>query len=90
MVWLVLALLLDLPWPYSALSMLHQSWGARLGGDAVQRSRVVAWREGLGLLGVIVASISPLALGLPASIALLFVASWVAGWPGAVPCVRHN
>jgi Na+/melibiose symporter-like transporter len=64
---------------YSALSVLHQSWGARLGGDELQRSRVVAWREGLGLVGVVLASISPLALGLPASVALFFIALLV-GW----------
>jgi Na+/melibiose symporter-like transporter len=78
MVWLVLAL----AWTYcaySALSVLHQSWGARLGGDEVQRSRVVAWREGLGLVGVVLASISPVALGLPASVALFFIAL-LAGW----------
>ena len=63
---------------YSALSVLHQSWGARLGGDEVQRSRVVAWREGLGLLGVVVASISPVALGLPVTTAILFIALVVA------------
>ena len=66
---------------YSALSVLHQSWGARLGGDEVQRSRVVAWREGLGLLGVVIASISPVALGLPVTTAILFIAltvAWVA------------
>nr|WP_295785831.1 MFS transporter [Rhodoferax sp.] len=71
---------------YSALSVLHQSWGARLGGDEVQRSHVVAWREGLGLIGVVVASISPVALGLPITTALLFVAlalAWLA-WRRAV------
>lgn len=64
---------------YSALSILHQSWGARLGGDEVQRSRVVAWREGLGLLGVVLASIAPIALGLPATTALFLIALG-AGW----------
>jgi Na+/melibiose symporter-like transporter len=64
---------------YSALSILHQSWGAMLGGDEGQRSRVVAWREGLGLLGVVLASITPVALGLPATTALFYVAL-VAGW----------
>ena len=53
---------------------------ARLGGDEVQRSRVVAWREGLGLLGVVIASISPVALGLPATTAILFVALGLAWW----------
>ncbi len=78
MVWLVLTL----AWTYaaySALSVLHQSWGARLGGDEVQRSRVVAWREGLGLVGVVLASVSPLALGLPASVVLFFIAL-LGGW----------
>ncbi len=64
---------------YSALSILHQAWGARLGGDEVQRSRVVAWREGLGLLGVVLASITPLAIGLPAT-AALFLIALAAGW----------
>jgi Na+/melibiose symporter-like transporter len=57
---------------FSALSVMHQSWGARLGGDEVQRSRIVAWREGLGLAGVILASISPIALGLPATVGIFF------------------
>jgi GPH family glycoside/pentoside/hexuronide:cation symporter len=64
---------------YSALSVLHQSWGARLGGNEEKRSRVVAWREALGLAGVILASISPTTLGLPATTVLFFIAL-VAGW----------
>lgn len=42
---------------FSTLSTLHQAWGARLGGDERGRSRVVAWREGLGLGGVLLASV---------------------------------
>ena len=64
---------------YSALSVSHQSWGAMLGGDETQRSRIVAWREGLGLVGVVLASVTPVALGLPASTALFFIAL-VIGW----------
>jgi len=64
---------------FSALSVMHQSWGAMLGGDELQRSRIVAWREGLGLVGVILASITPVALGLPATVTLFFVAT-AAGW----------
>jgi Na+/melibiose symporter-like transporter len=85
LVWAACALALTYA-AYSALSVLHQSWGARLGGDEVQRSRVVAWREGLGLLGVVIASISPVALGLPITTALLFIAltlGWLA-WVRAV------
>lgn len=78
LLWATLCLLLTYV-AYSALSILHQSWGAMLGGDEQQRSRVVAWREGLALAGVIVASVAPAALGLPATAALLFVAL-VAGW----------
>jgi len=78
MLWLAATLLLTTT-AFSALTILHQAWGARLGGDALYRSRVVAWREGLGLVGVIVASIAPVALGLPATVALLVIAS-VAGW----------
>jgi GPH family glycoside/pentoside/hexuronide:cation symporter len=44
---------------YSVLSVLHQAWGARLGGDEGQRSRIVSWREGLALVGVLVASVLP-------------------------------
>jgi GPH family glycoside/pentoside/hexuronide:cation symporter len=64
---------------YSAVSVAHQSWGAMLGGDEAQRSRIVAWREGLGLLGVLMASIAPAALGLRWTIAIFFIAL-VIGW----------
>jgi GPH family glycoside/pentoside/hexuronide:cation symporter len=66
---------------YSALSISHQSWGAMLGGTEAQRSRVVAWRESLGLIGVILASILPVAGGLIASTAIFIIAisiAWVA------------
>jgi GPH family glycoside/pentoside/hexuronide:cation symporter len=54
---------------YSALGIAHQSWGAMLGGDEAQRSRIVAWREGLGLVGVVFASVMPVAFGLPVTAA---------------------
>ncbi len=64
---------------YSALSVSHQSWGAMLGGNEAQRGRVVAWREGLGLIGVVLASVTPVALGLPAT-TVVFVIALIAGW----------
>ena len=64
---------------YSFLSVSHQSWGAMLGGNEAERSRIVAWRETLGLVGVVMASITPVALGLPATAALFSVAL-VLGW----------
>ncbi len=49
---------------YSIVSVIHQAWGARLGGDEAQRARIVAWREGLALAGVLVASVLPSLAGL--------------------------
>jgi glycoside/pentoside/hexuronide:cation symporter, GPH family len=63
---------------YSALSIAHQSWGAMLGGSEAQRSRLVAWREGFGLIGVILASILPVASGLTASTATFIIAIFIA------------
>ena len=44
-----------------------------------QRSRIVAWREGLALLGVVLASVAPTMLGLPLTW-VLFCACLVLGW----------
>ncbi len=72
---------------YSVLSVSHQSWGAMLGGNETQRSQIVAWREGLGLVGVVLASVTPVALGLPTTTALFFVAL-VIGWLAWTRAVR--
>ena len=64
---------------YSVLSVAHQSWGARLGGDEVQRSRIVGWREGAGLVGVVAASVLPLTLGLGVMV-VVFWATLLIGW----------
>lgn len=42
---------------YSVLTVSHQAWGARLGGNATAQTRVVAWREGAALVGVLSASV---------------------------------
>jgi GPH family glycoside/pentoside/hexuronide:cation symporter len=63
----------------------HQAWGARLGGNEAQRSRVVAWREGLSLLGVLIAAVLPATLGLGATVAafaVLLALGWWA-WSGS-------
>lgn len=52
---------------YSVLSVAHQAWGARLGGDDGQRARIVSWREGLALAGVLLASVLPSLAGLSTS-----------------------
>lgn len=64
---------------YSVMSVAHQAWGARLGGDEAQRSRVVAWREGLALLGVLIAAVLPATLGLGATVSA-FAALLALGW----------
>ena len=72
---------------YSALAVAHQSWGAKLGGDEAQRARIVAWREGLGLVGVVLASVTPGLLGLPALVGLFGVGLAV-GWLAWLRSVR--
>jgi GPH family glycoside/pentoside/hexuronide:cation symporter len=71
--WLAAGLLLTYL-SFSVLSVVHQSWGTRLGGDAALRARVVAWREGFGLVGVLAASVVPVVAGMAATSALLIVA----------------
>ena len=72
---------------YSFLSIAHQSWGAMLGGNEAERSRIVAWREGLGLVGVVLASVAPVALGLHWATALFFIALGI-GWLAWTRVVR--
>jgi GPH family glycoside/pentoside/hexuronide:cation symporter len=59
---------------YSVLSVVHQAWGARLGGDAPQRARIVAWREGAALAGVLTAAVLPSLAGLGVTAAVLAAA----------------
>jgi glycoside/pentoside/hexuronide:cation symporter, GPH family len=59
---------------FSVMTVIHQSWGARLGGNESQRARIVAWREGLALVGVLVASVLPSVAGLGATTAVFAVA----------------
>lgn len=54
--WLVMGMLLTCV-AHSLLAIAHQAWGVRLGGSELLRSRIVAWREGLGLAGVMTASV---------------------------------
>ncbi len=56
---------------YSFLAVLHQAWGARLGGSPARQSGINAWREGFALLGVVTASVLPAAVGLAATAAVL-------------------
>jgi GPH family glycoside/pentoside/hexuronide:cation symporter len=60
--WLSLALALV----YGAFSLAtinHQAWGAELSSDPVERTRITAVREGLALVGVVIAAVLPGFLG---------------------------
>lgn len=71
LLWWVAAMLTLSHLAYSALGILHQSWAALLGGDAVQRSRLVSWREGWGLAGVLLAGALPTLVGMPGTTGVL-------------------
>lgn len=80
--WLVAGLLLTCL-AHSQLVIAHQAWGVRLGGDAEQRSRIVAWREGPGLIGVVTASALSVVWGAGAMwtvFALVLLLGWLALW----------
>jgi len=69
---------------YSFLNIALQAWGAGIAGDHTERSRLVGWREGLGLLGVISASVLPGLWGLPVLVTvfvlLLALGLWAWWW----------
>lgn len=70
---------------YSVVGVVHQAWGARLGGDEAARARTVAWREGPALVGVLVASVLPslAGLGVTATVFAVLLALGIAGLSGA-------
>lgn len=74
----LLALLVLAYASYSALGLLHQAWGLRLGRHGGEAARVFAWREGLGLAGVLVASAAAGERG-PAGLAAAFTAALALG-----------
>jgi Na+/melibiose symporter-like transporter len=50
---------------FSLAMINHNAWGAELSADPVERTRITAVREGLALVGVVVASVAPTLLGAP-------------------------
>lgn len=79
-IWLVMGLLVTCV-AHSFLVIAHQAWGVRLGGDDLRRGRIVAWREGLGLLGVIAASVLSVVWGAGVMLTVLGSALLL-GWLG--------
>ena len=70
---------------FSAASIAYQAWGACITSDAHQRTVVTASREGLGLAGVVLASLLPQALasGVAAGTASAATVAVEAGLPAA-------
>ncbi len=56
--WLLGSLLLTY-FAFSLASVAYQAWGAELGRDSGERTRLTASREGFGLLGVVLAAALP-------------------------------
>ncbi len=79
LVWVAVNLVLTYA-GYSLLTLAHQAWGAAWGGDASFRSRVVAWREGLGLVGVVLAATTPSLLGVNLLVVLLWASLFAGLW----------
>jgi len=48
---------------FSLATINHNAWGAELSFDTVERTRITAVREGLALVGVVVASVAPALMG---------------------------
>ncbi len=48
---------------FSAATVAYQAWGADLGADSAERTRLTAAREGCGLLGVVLAAALPGLIG---------------------------
>jgi Na+/melibiose symporter-like transporter len=76
----------------TGLNLTLQTWGTRLGGSAVQRSRITAWREGLGLAGVVLASVLPTVLEahwlVSVFAVLMAIALWL--WARAATVAPHS
>ncbi len=76
----------------TGLNLTLQTWGTRLGGHAVQRSRITAWREGLGLAGVVLASVLPTVMEahwlVSVFAVLIVIALWL--WAHAATATPHT
>lgn len=77
--WL-LAALLSTYFGFSLANIAYQAWGAEIGADARERTRLVACREGFGLIGVVLAAALPGLLAAGSSAALadgLSALAWI-------------
>jgi glycoside/pentoside/hexuronide:cation symporter, GPH family len=59
--WLILGMLV-VYLGFSILTVSYQAWGSELSHDINERTRITAWREGLSLIGVVLAAALPVQL----------------------------
>ncbi len=59
MLWWLVAMLLVVYTAFSMVQISYQAYGAEITDDGVERTRVVSFREGFGLLGVFLAAALP-------------------------------
>ena len=59
MPWWLMAMLLLVYVAFSAIQISYQAYGAEISADPGERTRITAWREGLGLIGVFLAAALP-------------------------------
>ena len=59
MAWWLVAMLFLVYTAFSTVQISYQAYGAEISDDALERTRVTSWREGLGLLGVFLAAALP-------------------------------
>ena len=74
--WLLGSMLLTY-FAFSLASVAYQAWGAEIGRDAGERTRITASREGFGLLGVVLAAILPSLLSAQGAAQGLSRMSWL-------------
>jgi Na+/melibiose symporter-like transporter len=51
-------------WGWTILSIPYWAWGAELSGDYKERQRITSFREGGTIIGILVAAVAPVALGI--------------------------
>lgn len=51
-------------WGWTILSIPYWAWGAELSADYKERQRITSFREGGTILGILVAAVAPVALGI--------------------------
>ena len=59
MMWWLVAMLLVVYTAFSMMQISYQAYGAEISDDPVERTRVVSFREGFGLIGVFLAAALP-------------------------------